>query len=107
MTQMLSVHSTMLEDSVVAARRTTVLLSDLPCIYCPNNSYLALLIWFAAAGFLLVFFIAAFNFTVTHGMISGLIFYANIVWAYRGISVSLTGLDRHCTGFFENICGMA
>ena len=55
------------------------------CIYCPNNNYLALLIWFAAAGVLLVFVIAAFNLTVTEGMINGLIFYANIVWAYRGI----------------------
>ena len=55
------------------------------CIYCPKNNYLALLIWFAAAGVLLVFVIAAFNLTVTEGMINGLIFYANIVWAYRGI----------------------
>ena len=54
------------------------------CIYCPNNNYLALLISFAAAGFLLAFFTAAFNLTLTQGMINGLIFYANIVWAYRG-----------------------
>ena len=49
------------------------------CIYCPNNNNLALLIFFAAAGFLLVFLISAFNLTVTQGMINGLIFYANIV----------------------------
>ena len=55
------------------------------CIHCPNNTYLALLIFFAAAGFLLVFFISAFNLTVTQGMINGLIFYANIVWTYQGI----------------------
>ena len=55
------------------------------CIYCHNNNNLALLIFFAAAGFLLVFFISAFNLTVTQGMINGLIFYANIVWAYQGL----------------------
>ena len=53
------------------------------CIHCPNNNNLALLIFFAAAGFLLVFFISAFNLTVTQGMINGLIFYANIIWAYQ------------------------
>ena len=55
------------------------------CIHCPNNNNLALIIFFAAAGFLLVFFISAFNLTVTQGMINELIFYANIVWAYRSI----------------------
>ena len=55
------------------------------CIYCPNNNNLALLIFFVAAGFLLVFFIGVLNLTVTQGMINGLIFYGNIVWAYQGI----------------------
>ena len=55
------------------------------CIHCPNNNNLALLIFFAAAGFLLVFFISAFNLTVTQGMINGLIFYANIIWAYQSL----------------------
>ena len=55
------------------------------CIHCPNNNNLALLIFFAGAGFLLVFFISAFNLTVTQGMINGLIFYANIVWVYQCI----------------------
>lgn len=55
------------------------------CIYCPNNNNLALLIFFAAAGFLLVFFISALNLTVTQGWINGLIFYANIIWAYQGL----------------------
>ena len=62
------------------------------CIHCPNNNNLALLIFFAAAGFLLVFFISAFNLTVSQGMINGLIFYANIVWAYRSIRVSQNGV---------------
>ena len=53
------------------------------CIPCPNNNNLALLIFFAAAGFLLVVAIAIFNLTVTQGMINGLMFYANIVWAYQ------------------------
>ena len=55
------------------------------CIHCPNNNNLALLIFFAAAGFLLVFFVSILNLTVTQGWINGLIFYANIVWAYQGI----------------------
>ena len=55
------------------------------CIYCPNNNNLSLVIFFAAAGFLLVFFISVLNLTVTQGWINGLIFYANIVWAYQGL----------------------
>ena len=55
------------------------------CIHCPNNNNLALLVFFAAAGVLLVFIISALNLTVTQGTINGLIFYANIVWAYQSI----------------------
>ena len=55
------------------------------CIHCPSNNNLGLIIFFAAAGFLLVFFISALNLTVTQGWINGLIFYANIIWAYQGI----------------------
>ena len=55
------------------------------CLYCPNNNYLSLLIVFALAGFLLVLFIKVFDLTVSKGTISGLIFYANIVWANRAI----------------------
>ena len=55
------------------------------CIYCPNNNYLALLIFFAAAGFMLVLFISISNLTVSQGCINGLIFYANIVWAYQNV----------------------
>lgn len=55
------------------------------CIHCPNDNNLALLIFFAAAGFLLVFFISALNLTVTQGTINGLIFYANVVWIYQSI----------------------
>ena len=58
------------------------------CIQCPNNDNLALLIFFAATGFLLMVIIGTFNLTVTQGMINGLIFYANIVWTYQGILFS-------------------
>ena len=64
------------------------------CIHCPNNNNLALLIFFAVAGILLVLIIAALNLTVTQGMINGLIVYANIIWAYQ-IILFPTGLDKH------------
>ena len=50
------------------------------CRPCPNT-YLTLLIPFTVAGLALVFFIKILNLTVAQGMINGLIFYANIVWA--------------------------
>ena len=55
------------------------------CLDCPNNDGLALLIFFALAGFLLVFFIKFLDLTVAHGTINGLILYANIVWKYTSI----------------------
>ena len=55
------------------------------CIHCPNNNNLALLIFFAAAGFLLVLFIGAMNLTVTVGMFNGVIFYSNMIWIYKEI----------------------
>ena len=55
------------------------------CIQCPNNNNLAIVIFFAAEGFILVFFITALNLTVSQGMVNGLIFYANIVWTYQSI----------------------
>ena len=39
---------------------------------------LVLLIVFAAAGFIIVFFIATLNLTVTQGAINGLIIYSNV-----------------------------
>ena len=53
------------------------------CIECPNSHNVALLLAFAAAGVLLVCFILALNLTATQGFINGVIFYANIVWAYK------------------------
>ena len=55
------------------------------CAKCYNDNGLALLIFFAAAGFLLVFFINAFNLIVSQGVINGFLFYANIIWAYQSI----------------------
>ena len=64
------------------------------CVECPNSHYVALLLAFAAAGVLLVFFILALNLTATQGLINGVIFYANIVWAYKIILFpSDTGAD--------------
>ena len=49
------------------------------CIQCPEFSYLALMIPFAAAGFGLVALLMVLNLTVSIGTINGLIFYASIV----------------------------
>ena len=61
----------------------TSVLGSSDCSYCPNNNNLALIIFFAAAGPLLVLVISVLNLTVTLGTINGLIFYANIIWAYQ------------------------
>ena len=55
------------------------------CIQCPNNNNLALFLFFAPAGILLVLFITALNLTVTQNVINGLIFYANVIWIYQNI----------------------
>ena len=59
------------------------------CIQCPNNNNVALVIFSAAAGFILVFFITALNLTVSQGMVNGLIFYTNVVWTYQSIFFSI------------------
>ena len=61
----------------------SVAIGSTNCIPCPNRNNLALLIFFAAAGFLLIFAISVLNLTVTHGKIYGLIFYANVIWSYQ------------------------
>ena len=53
------------------------------CIICHNNNNLALLLFFALEGILLVLIVALLNLTVTHGMVNGLIFYANIIWVFK------------------------
>jgi hypothetical protein len=55
------------------------------CLSCKNNRNLGLITFFAIAGVFLVVFIKLLNLTVSQGTINGLIFYANIVWAYQDI----------------------
>ncbi len=54
------------------------------CLPCSDNN-ISLILFFGLAGFLLVFVLHIFNITVTQGTLSGLLFYANIMWAYRSI----------------------
>ena len=61
------------------------------CIHCTSNNNLALLIFFAAAGFLLVIFVGLLNLSVSTGTINGLIFYANIIWTYKEIFFTSEG----------------
>ena len=56
------------------------------CIHCPNSNGLALLLFFAVSGFLLVLFINILNLTVTQGLINGVIFYANVIWEHQSIA---------------------
>lgn len=53
------------------------------CLPCLNSKYVAFLIFFIAAGPILLIVISVLNLTVTKGMINGLMFYANIIWAYQ------------------------
>ena len=48
------------------------------CLEC-SNSWLAMILLFALLGFLLVFLLFLLDLTVTHGTITGLIFYVNVV----------------------------
>ena len=63
----------------------SVALGSTHCIYCPNKNNLGLIVFFAAAGLLLVFFISILNLTITQGLVNSIIFYANIVWAHESI----------------------
>ena len=55
------------------------------CRKCPNNYHLALLILFAVMGVALIFFLLVCKLTVATGMLSGLVFYANIIGPNRTI----------------------
>ena len=59
------------------------------CLPC-DNRYTSLLLVFGLAGLALVFFIKVLDITVAKGTISGLIFYANIVWANKSILFQTT-----------------
>ena len=53
-------------------------LGNAQCLQC-SNTYLLLFIPFAVAGPVLVAFIKVLDSTISHGLINGLIFYANII----------------------------
>ena len=55
------------------------------CLYCPRNSKYAALVAFMFAGLMLVEIMLLLDLTIRNGGINGLIFYANIVWAYKSI----------------------
>ncbi len=73
----------------------SIVLGSSRCERC-SDSYLALLLFFATAGVILVAFLLLLNLTVAAGTINGLIFYANIVAANEALifpSNSSTYLD--------------
>ena len=76
------------------------------CIHCPNNNHLTLLIYFAAAGFLLVAIIGVLNLTVTQGMINGLIFYANIMDLSKDFVLPRSRI-KFCSCIPEDLIGLA
>ena len=55
-------------------------LGSTQCLRCSNN-YLALLLSFALAGIVLVFFLKVLNLIISDGTLNGLILYANVVKA--------------------------
>ena len=55
------------------------------CVRCSSDLPLLFFMLFAVAGVLLVLFILLLNLTVTQGLINGLVFYANILWTYKGV----------------------
>ena len=62
----------------------SLMLGSNKCGIC-SNDYIGLLAVFAVAGILLVILLIVLNVTVAQGTLNGLIFYANIVWAYNEI----------------------
>ena len=78
----------------------SVAIGSSQCLQC-DNRYLALLLFFAVAGILLVLFIKVLNLTVTQGTINGLIFYANIVWANQSILYPDQEHDNGASIFFK------
>ena len=62
----------------------SLMLGSNKCGVC-SNDYIGLLAVFVIAGILLVILLIVLNVTVAQGTLNGLIFYANIVWAYNEI----------------------
>ena len=67
------------------------------CIKCDDN-FLSLLIVFTVLGILLVVLIKLLDLTVTSGTVSGLIFYANVIWRNNAILFSLQ--DKRNIGYY-------
>ena len=55
------------------------------CLYCSGSIAYAALVAFLFGGLMLVGIILLLDLTIVNGGISGLIFYANIVWAYKSL----------------------
>ena len=53
------------------------------CLYCHESSTYAALIAFLLGGLILVGIVLLLDLTIGNGGMNGLIFYANIIWAYR------------------------
>ena len=74
-------------------------LGSTQCLEC-SNTYLALLVPFALAGVVLVFFIKFLDLTIAQGFINGFIFYANIIKANEHLLVP-DGLNNPLTLFIS------
>ena len=69
------------------AANNSLMLGSSQCQFCPNT-YLALLLPFAAAGVALVVFLTSLRLTVVTGTLNTIILYANIVQVKRGLFFS-------------------
>ena len=77
----------------------SLMLGSNKCGIC-SNDYIGLLAVFAVAGILLVILLIVLNVTVAQGTLNGLIFYANIVWAYNEIFFPKHN-DDNCFNFLK------
>ena len=55
------------------------------CLPCSGDKHVAIILAFIFAGIFLILFIKFFNFTITLGMLNGLILYANILWTSQSV----------------------
>ena len=62
------------------------------CLHC-SNVYISLLVPFAMAGLLLVFFIKLLNLTISQGTMNELIFYVNVISANKHLYYSQTSVN--------------
>ena len=74
-------------------KRYSLVLGTSRCKQCPNDYHLALLIPFAVMGVALVFLLLVCKLTVATGMLSGLVFYANVVGVNRTTFLPLESTD--------------